>query len=170
VARFRPSRSQRRNRKQNAERIQLTIGSPLVSAEKLALYDRFHRFQAESKDWPPPDDDINSYRAAFVDHPVPTEEWLYKENGELVGVGYVDNLPIGLSAIYFYHDPARRRLGLGTWNVLSLISEAVARRLPHVYLGYYVAGCRSLAYKAGFAPNQIRAPDGSWRDLRLRRE
>jgi arginine-tRNA-protein transferase len=155
---------------QNAKRVQLTIGRPEVSAEKLALYDRYHRFQAETKDWPPPDGDVDSYVAAFVDHPFPTEEWLYEESGELVGVGYVDSMPVGLSAIYFYHDPARRRIGLGTWNILNLIAEAAARRLPHVYLGYYVAGCNSLAYKAGFAPNEILAPDGVWRDLRLRRE
>ena len=37
--------------------------------------------------------------------------------------------------------------------------------LEHVYLGYYVADCPSLAYKATFGPNQLRWPDGRWRDF-----
>ena len=41
-----------------------------------------------------------------------------------------------------------------------------ARGLPHLYLGYYVAGCPSLHYKANFTPNQILGPDGHWRDFR----
>ena len=39
------------------------------------------------------------------------------------------------------------------------------RRLPYVYLGYYVAGCPSMSYKPRFAPNQLRDPDGVWRDF-----
>ncbi len=54
---------------------------------------------------------------------------------------------------------------LGTFNVLCILNEALHAGLPHVYLGYYVAGCASLAYKANFQPNQIRWPDGQWRDF-----
>jgi arginine-tRNA-protein transferase len=70
----------------------------------------------------------------------------------------------GLSAIYFFHDPAERHRAVGTWNVLSLIEEAVRRGLPHVYLGYHVEGCGSMAYKARFRPNQRRGEDGAWSD------
>jgi arginine-tRNA-protein transferase len=81
-------------------------------------------------------------------------------------VGYVDDLPGGLSAIYFFYDPEERHRSLGTWNVLSVIENARQRRIPFVYLGYYVEDCTSLAYKGQFVPNQIRGPDGSWRDFR----
>ena len=80
------------------------------------------------------------YHDSFVDNPFPTEEWLYFLEGKLVGIGYVDALPVGLSAIYFVHDPDHRDRGLGIWNVLSLIEETRRRGLPHLYLGYYVAG------------------------------
>ena len=64
-------------------------------------------------------------------------------------------LPEGLSAIYFVHDPDEHRRSLGTFNVLKMIEAARDRALPHVYLGYYVRGCRSLEYKARFRPSEI---------------
>ena len=55
----------------------------------------------------------------------------------------VDAMAEGLSAIYFYWDPAERHRSLGTFNILAMIESARERGLPHVYLGYYVEGCRS---------------------------
>ena len=101
-----------------------------------------------------------------MDNPFPTQEWCYFLDGRLVGVGYVDDLPQGLSAIYFFYDPAHRNRSLGTWNVLNVIDVAAARGIPHVYLGYYVAGCQSMAYKTRFVPNQILGEDGRWHDFR----
>ena len=73
----------------------------------------------------------------------------------LVGVGYVDVLDEGLSAIYFFHDPREAKRSLGTLNILHLMEAARQRGRSHVYLGYYVNGCRSLEYKARFKPNEI---------------
>jgi arginine-tRNA-protein transferase len=64
-------------------------------------------------------------------------------------------VPQGLSLIYFYYDPDERDRSPGTWNVLCGLAEAARRRLPHVYLGYFVSGCRSLEYKARFTPNEV---------------
>jgi arginine-tRNA-protein transferase len=167
VERFRPDRSQRRARKANENAVELRVGRPRVTRGRLELYDRYHAFQSELKGWPEhPAKDPESYAESFVDNPFPVEEWCYYLGSELVGVGYVDALPGGLSAIYFYYDPEQRRRSLGTWNVLRVIEEAARRRLPHVYLGYYVAGCRSLEYKARFAPNEVLGPDGEWRPFR----
>src|SRR5262245_61414942 len=49
VDQFRPNRSQRRARKLNEGIVQLKIGKPGVSGEKLELYDRYHEFQSEAK-------------------------------------------------------------------------------------------------------------------------
>jgi len=166
VAHFRPDRSQRRNRTMNEGIVRLRVGVPSVSRAKLDLFDRFHAFQSEHKGWPGHDPkDPEEYVRSFVDNPFPTQEWCYYLDDRLVGVGYVDDLPGGLSAIYFYYDPRERDRGLGTWNVLSIIAQAQARGIPHVYLGYYVAGCRSMAYKARFIPNQTLGDDGDWHDL-----
>ncbi len=175
---FRPDRSQRRTRRANEGVVNLSIGPPSVSRAKLQLYDLYHAHQAEAKGWPcHPAKDAASYAQSFVHHPFPVEELCYSLDGRLVGVGYVDPLPPaataggaflggGLSAIYFYYDPRQRFRSLGTWNVLCLIEEAARRRLPYVYLGYYVEGCPSMAYKPRFVPNQLLGPDGNWRDFR----
>jgi leucyl-tRNA---protein transferase len=166
VATFRPDRSQRRARRANAD-VTLVIGEPEVSAEKLRLYDRFHEFQADEKGWPvhgpkSPQD----YAESFVDNPFPTEEWCYYVGDRLVGVGYVDVVPAGLSAIYFFYDPEERDRSLGTFNVLRVIDAAAARGIPHVYLGYYVEGCGSLEYKARFRPNEVLDRTGTWKPFR----
>jgi arginine-tRNA-protein transferase len=180
AARFRPDRSQRRARRDNEGAVRLEIGEPSVTDEKLRLYDRFHEHQSAAIGWPYHGaKDEDSYRGAFVVQPFPTEEWRYFLRDQLVGVGYVDALPPargatdageplrgGLSAVYYFYDPDEKRRSLGTWNVLCVIAEAARRGLPFAYLGYYVEGCRSLEYKARFAPNQLRDPDGVWRDFR----
>jgi leucyl-tRNA---protein transferase len=145
AAQFRPDRSQKRARKANEGVIQLRIGKPSVSRAKLALYDRYHAFQADAKGWPlHPAKDAASYADSFVQHPFPVEEWCYYLNNRLIGVGYVDNLP----------------------SLPPPPGEAVRRRLPCVYLGYYVEGSASMSYKPRFVPNQLRGPDGVWRDFR----
>src|SRR5258708_2657102 len=58
TATFLPNRSQRRAWQSNHETIEVRVGPPTVSRAKLALYDRFHAFQSDFKDWPehPPKD------------------------------------------------------------------------------------------------------------------
>ncbi len=167
VDRFRPNRSQRRVRKLNEGQVCLTIGPPSADREKLELYDRYHLFQSEFKDWRPHDPkDRDEYVNSYVSNPFPTYEYCYRIGEKLVAVGYVDELPESLSAIYCFYDPELRERSLGTWNVLSVIEQASLRGLPHVYLGYYVTGCGSLEYKANFVPNQIRGDDGRWQDFK----
>jgi arginine-tRNA-protein transferase len=163
VATFRPNRSQRRCREANEGQVTLRVGRPAVTRAKLRLYDRFHAFQADHKGWPGhPPKNSRDYAESFVEGPFPAEEWCYYRDDRLVGVGYVDALSGGLSAIYFYYDPDERDRSPGTWNVLCVLDEAARRGLSHIYLGYFVAGCRSLEYKANFRPNEVLAPGGAW--------
>jgi leucyl-tRNA---protein transferase len=160
---FRPNRSQRRCHTANTGQVRLVIGKPSVTDEKLNLYDRFHWFQSENVGWTDHGSkDASEYVDSFVNNPFPVEEWCYYIGTRLVGVGYVDTLPVGLSAIYFYHEPEERKRSLGTWNVLNVIAETARRRLNHTYLGYFVEGCRSLEYKATFGPNEVLTPEGAW--------
>jgi arginine-tRNA-protein transferase len=145
----------------------LRIGTPSVTRAKLSLYDRYHAYQAQAKGWPEhPAKDASSYANSFVFNPIPTQEWCYFLDGKLIGVGYVDVLPGGLSAIYFFYDPAQRHRSLGTWNILCLLDACAARGLPQLYLGYFVEGCASMTYKARFVPNQLLGADGQWHDFR----
>jgi arginine-tRNA-protein transferase len=162
VASFRPSESQRRAWKRNHGEVTVRVGEPTSTGEKLALYERFHHHQHVVKGWPLGDD---ASLDSFVNNPFPTEEWTYFVGQRLIGVGYVDALSEGLSAIYFFWDPDERHRSLGTFNVLSIIEAARTRGLPHAYLGYYVDGCGSLEYKARFRPNETLDADGHWQSF-----
>jgi arginine-tRNA-protein transferase len=133
-----------------------------VSPEKLALSAKFHQHGHETKGWPDADGEGIEL---FVENPFPTEEWCYYLGDRLIGVGYVDAFAQELSAIYFYYDPGERPRSLGTFNVLSMLASARERGMAHVYLGYYVAGCRSLEYKEKFRPNEVLRTDGGWGPL-----
>jgi arginine-tRNA-protein transferase len=159
VASFQPHRTQRRVAKANADVVTIAIGEPSPSPDARVLYEKFHRYQQGTKGWPSPDPEGVD---VFAGNPFATEEWRYSIDGRLVGVGYVDVLPDGLSAIYFFYDPDERRRSLGTFNVLSIIESARQRGLEWAYLGYYVRGCRSLEYKALFRPNEVLTGDGTW--------
>jgi len=160
VASFQRHRTLRRVWKANAGRVTIAIGEPTPSAEARALYEKFHRYQQAAKGWPAPDEEGPN---GFLANPFPTEEWRYAVDGRLVAVGYVDALPDGLSAIYFFYDPGERRRSLGTFNILAILDEARRRGLPWVYLGYYVEGCRSVEYKSRFMPNEVLGTDGAWK-------
>ncbi len=163
VESFRPDESQRRAWKKNVADVTLRIGEPSSSPEKLRVYAKFHSYGHETKGWPAdhdPDIDL------FLTNPFPTEEWTYYVGDRLVAVGYVDVLRDGLSAIYFYWDPAEAQRSLGTYNVLTIIAAARQRGLRNVYLGYYVEGCRSLEYKARFRPNEVLGQEGAWKSFR----
>lgn len=165
AAQFRPDRSQRRTWKANRDEIRLEVGAPAVNKAKLKLYDRFHAFQTDTKGWPAhPAKDAESYADSFARNLTPVQEWCYYLGRQLVGVGYVDDLPGSFSAIYFFHDPDLRSRSLGTFNVLSILDRAVQAGKEHVYLGYFVAGCQSMEYKVRFRPNQLLGTDGQWRD------
>lgn len=165
VARFRPDRSQRRACKANAGFVSVSIGKPTVTAEKIALFDRFHAERAQTKGWAVEEPgDMAEYTRMFVINPFPTQEWCYFVGDALVGVGYVDELSGGLSAIYFARDPNYDDRSLGTWNVHCLVDRAKTLGLPHVYLGYHAEGSASLHYKGRFRPNQSLDLDGEWRD------
>ena len=159
VAAFQPNQSQRRAWKRNAGEVTIRISTPSITDEKRDLFARFHEHGQEAKAWPAgsePNLDL------FLANPFRTEEWSYHLGDRLIGVGYVDALRGGLSAIYFVHDPADARRSLGTYNVMAMIASARERGLPHVYLGYFVEGCRSLEYKGRFHPHEVLDGNRAW--------
>jgi leucyl-tRNA---protein transferase len=160
VATFRPNESQRRAWRRNQGTVAVRVGHPVLSRDRLDLWTRFHQYGQATKGWPA---QTANDLALMVHNPFPTEEWTYFLEDRLVGVGYVDAVPEALSAIYFYWDPSERSRSLGTFHVLSIIAAARERELAHVYLGYYVEGCRSLEYKARFRPNEVLRPDSTWK-------
>ena len=111
AVRFRLDRSQRRARKANEGAIRLLIGNPEVTDEKVSLLDRFHADRSETRGWSHhKSSDAAEFVKRFVLNPFPTQEWCFFRGNVLVGIGYVDELAAGLSAIYFARRSGASRL------------------------------------------------------------
>ena len=128
VAAFHPDRSQRRACAANDGEVRLVdrharpsrrASSPCTTASTPSSATR--RAGRTTARRTPPTTSSRSSRTRST-----TQEWCYYLGDKLVGVGYVDRLPEGLSAIYFFHDPDERHRSLGTFNVLSVIRAAAA--------------------------------------------
>jgi arginine-tRNA-protein transferase len=156
VATFHPSKTQRRVVRAVERRFRREVGVPSASADRIALHQKWHAQREETRGWNENPVDAERYAFDFAfPHPAAREAAYYDEDGHLAAVGLFDQTPHALSAAYFFYDPDLAHLSLGVANVLHLVDDARRLGVPHVYLGYRVAGCASLAYKSGYRPHEL---------------
>ncbi len=155
VKAFRLSKSLKRVLRKNKE-IEIIHQPPTVSDEHVALFNRYHAYMTDVRKWKPVQLDLKEYEASFLwgEHAF-GREMLYIRDGQLVGVGLVDVVPRALSSVYFYHAPEWRDGAPGIFSILCEIDYAQQTNREYHYLGYYIAECPSMAYKARFRPHQI---------------
>ncbi len=81
-------------------------------------------------------------------------------SGQLMAVALVDWLDDGPSAVYSFFEAQTTDRSLGTQIILQLIADALTCDLPYVYLGYWIAETRKMAYKTRFRPLEALGPSG----------
>lgn len=79
-------------------------------------------------------------------------------------VSLVDRLLDGLSAVYTFFDPALAHRGLGVYGILSQVKMTREMGLANLYLGYWIEGCRKMAYKQAYRPLEMLV-EGRWRPM-----
>jgi arginine-tRNA-protein transferase len=112
-----------------------------------------------------PDSDISeeSFDRFLGSSPIQTDVMEYRVGDRLVGAGWLDILPEGLSTVYFAFEPAEHKRSLGTFSALKEIELCQELGKPWYYLGYFVPGSPKMSYKTRFRPYQLLM-DGEWRD------
>ncbi|MDA0281873.1 MAG: arginyltransferase [Planctomycetota bacterium] len=152
---FRPSKSQRRTLRRN-QNVELSVTRPHVTDAHVELFNAYHRDMTNRRKWPDNLTSFQDYYDSFIGGQNEfAAEFQYRDAGRLIGVGIVDVLRNGLSSAYFYHDPAWRKLGPGTFSILKEIEWAKAHSLKYSYLGYWIHENLSMDYKARFEPHDI---------------
>jgi len=152
VKNFKFSKSARRVIKK-ASSLKSYIQKPNLSKDHLALFEKYHLYMKDKKEWEYTQVDAQSYYSSFVDaHHDFGYEILYYDEDKLIGVDLIDILDDGISSIYFYYDPNYSEYSLGKLSLYNQISYAQNSNKSWIYLGYYVKDCPSLAYKAIYKP------------------
>lgn len=162
VDRFEPTRSLRRVARRNSD-LSYEIRPAVATAEQYRLFRHYQRQRHGQSDMAGMT--FADYRDMVEDSPV--ETWLVEArdaDGVLVGGLLADRSADALSAAYSFFDPAQPRRSLGTQAVLWLVDHARAIGLRHVYLGYWVDGSETMAYKRRF-PAIEALDNGRWQPL-----
>jgi arginyl-tRNA--protein-N-Asp/Glu arginylyltransferase len=161
VGRFNASRSQRRLWKRNLD-IEILPRPSVFVHEHFELYLRYQaaRHPGGGMDDPDP----LKYMNFLTGRRVETIFYEMRRADRLLGVAVVDRLDDGLSAVYTFYEPAEAARGLGTFAVLWEIQCARSAGLEWVYLGYWIAESRKMAYKANFRPLEAYR-NGHWTEL-----
>jgi arginine-tRNA-protein transferase len=161
VAAFNPNRSQRRCLRRNLD-VSMRL-RPLVFEE--AHYRLYRRYQqARHAGGGMDQDDREQYQSFLLQSRVDSALLEFTLDGEMIMVSLVDRLLDGLSAVYTFFEPERAPRSLGVFGILSQIRLAREMGLPHVYLGYWIEGCRKMAYKQAYQPLE-GLQEGRWRPL-----
>jgi arginine-tRNA-protein transferase len=163
VDKFVPSRSQRR--------VAQRLGSLLsVSEEPLAFrdehYQLYQRYQSSRHAGGGMDQDSREQYAQFLlQSRVETQLLAFRRpDRSLAMISIIDRLPDGFSAVYTFYDPEDPRASYGTYGVLWQILDCQAKRLPYVYLGYWIAQSPKMSYKSGFRPAEVLI-QGRWQPV-----
>ncbi|MGL4753765.1 MAG: arginyltransferase [Aeromonadaceae bacterium] len=158
IADFQPSASQRRIKQRN-NNIQIVLSSQ----DKPEYYDLFARYiHARHKDgsmFPATRNQYDNFLLCDWLSPYFVEFHLEQQ---LVAVAITDPLPLSLSAMYTFYDPAYSGLSLGTLAIMTQVDLARRMNRQWLYLGYQVDGCRKMKYKTHFHPYELLI-DQEWK-------
>lgn len=136
---------------------------PLISIPAhIELYQRYQTARHTEADTEQNDSD--QYEAFILKSQVDSFLVEFREDNILRMVSLVDQLADGLSAVYTFFDPDIPTASFGVFNILWLAQQAKKQGLPYLYLGYWIANCRKMAYKTDYQPLEGYV-NGQWQRL-----
>jgi arginine-tRNA-protein transferase len=158
---FRANRTQRRIGKKHAG-LEAEVLDLKYSPEHYALYLRYQSMRHAGGGMD--QDSREQYRHFLLRSNVESRLVEFREHGVLRMVSILDELQDGMSSVYTFFDPEIKAASFGTYNILWQIDRCRTSDLPFLYLGYWIAQSRKMAYKINFQPLQGLI-DGRWQPL-----
>ena len=161
VAELKHNRAQRRALKDHSGLIAREM-SLAFREEHYALYARYQnaRHAGGGMD----EDSHEQYAHFLLQSRVDTRLIEFSLGDTVRMVSIVDVLKDGLSSVYTFFDPDVAGASFGTYNILWQAQQCRALNLPYLYLGYWIADSRKMAYKSRFRPIEGLL-DGHWQTL-----
>jgi len=155
IEKFQFSKSQKRvlNKNKNTE---VYVQKPTVTYEHIDLFNKYHEFMTQKKNWNENIIDVQEYNNSYVNgaHNY-GKEILYFRDDKLIGVALSDMLQGGMSAVYCYYDHEYENLSIGQFSILAQISIAKQNKIPYLYLGYWIKDHYSMGYKERYKPFEV---------------
>ena len=154
---FRPSASQRRTIRMNADLLGVFV-APKPTNEHYVLFRSY--LDARHPEGGMADMSSLDFAMMVEDTHIDTVLTEYRArsgtgdqqgSGPLLAVCLTDRLADGLSLVYSFYAPDASRRSLGSLVILDHIEKARRLGLPHVYLGYWVEGSKKMGYKASLS-------------------
>ena len=155
---FNSNRSQRRAWNRHAG-LEATLHPLQDNPEHYDLYQRYQ--QARHKDGGMDNEDHESYQNFLLQSHVDSMLVEFRDQGVLCMVSVIDLLSDGLSSVYTFYEPDLPHASLGIYNVLWQIELCRKLEMEFVYLGYWIARSRKMAFKTQYRPAQGLV-DGEW--------
>ena len=161
---FRPSATQRREMKRNAD-IETAECRPWATSEQFDLLQKYLAQRHPGGGMAAMDEvdyadmvEHTSVSSYVIEYREPSAEG---RPGRLLAACLTDRQGDGLSMIYSFYDPEHEaRSGLGNYVILDHIRRAAQAGLPYVYLGYWVEGARAMQYKVRYRPMERLGQNG----------
>ncbi len=149
VARFRPTRNQRRAWGKNQD-LTIKTRAAAFDPDHYALFRKYveQRHAGAGMDETSPRQYID-----FLTSPWSETVFYEMRAGEkLLAVAVADVLTDALSAVYTFFDPESPARSLGRFAILFEIEQAISLGFQWLYLGYWIEGCQKMRYKNEYQP------------------
>jgi arginine-tRNA-protein transferase len=160
LARFKPSKSQRRVRRRNAD-VDLQVAPTVLDGEVRAVFSA--HLQRFTFNQPPSLESFLGDRPDTV--PCQNVTLAVRLRGRLVAASFLDVGEAAVSSVYAIFDPVEARRSLGIFTMLKEMEFAMERGCEFYYPGYACHEHSAYDYKKQFAGLEWFDWEGAWRPL-----
>lgn len=159
VARFVPSKSQRRVLRKNAD-VDVSVGPLRYSDRMLEIYNEHSRVRFDKGP-----ESSEEFIEKFYTPSGPSAQSEFRIGGKLVGAGFLNLSAAGISSVYFIYADGLLDRSFGIFSMLAEIEFAKNAGFAFYYPGYWIKEHPRMSYKGVLNPKEVRdRATGLWRE------